>query len=112
MKARITLVFGTAVMALALAGGALAAPHQNGAKGWDYTRPSASVGWTSYDAFGHPLWPIIGFFGLRAGDVTSPAASAGWTSYNPVTVKPWNIKAGSVKGWSLRPAFSCCRIEV
>jgi hypothetical protein len=91
MKARITIVFGTAVVALALAAGALAAP----VKGLDYTRPSASTGWTSYDAFGHPLWPIIGFFGLRASDANRPGA---------VKPNPWSIRASvgpfASTGWT------------
>ena len=94
MKARITIVFGTAVMALALAAGALAAPHQSTVKGSDYTRPSATAGWTSYDPLtikpwsvrvrSQPLWPIIGFFGLKA----SAANRAGAVKPNP-----WVIRA-------------------
>jgi hypothetical protein len=92
MKARITTVFATAVVALAVAGGALAAPHQSTVKGSDYAGydPFASTGWTSYNPF----------------------ASTGWTSYNPLRTKPANITARSVHGWSLRPAFNCCKVEV
>jgi hypothetical protein len=117
MKARITTVFATAVVALAVAGGALAAPHQNtirgwshgpagaktwtvktwGIRSWDYTRPSASAGWTSYDATGRPLWPIIGFFGLKASDANKPGTVKPW-NVRGFTVKPW-----SVKGWSYKP---------
>jgi hypothetical protein len=54
MKARITIVFATAVVALTVAGGALAAPHQNtirgwshgaGAKTWDANRPGTVKSW-------------------------------------------------------------------
>jgi hypothetical protein len=55
MKARIITLFATTVVALAAAGGAFAAPHQTSIHGWshgpsDYNRPSASAGWTSYNA--------------------------------------------------------------
>jgi hypothetical protein len=47
MKARITIVFATAIVALAVAGGALAAPHQAAVKGWDYTRPGTVKVWNT-----------------------------------------------------------------
>ena len=87
MKARISIVFATTIAALAVAGGALAAPHQSTAKGSDYMSPAASTGWTSYNPF----------------------ASAGWTSYDAFAVKPNPTGARSVKPnpWgsrgSLRP---------
>jgi hypothetical protein len=88
MKARITTVFATAVMALALATGALAAPHQSTVKGSDYEsyNPLASIGWTSYNPF----------------------ASAGWTSYNPLRIKPnpWGSRG------SIRLGYLCPRVEV
>ena len=46
MKARLATVLATAVVALALATGALAASHHS-----DYMGPAASTGWASYDAF-------------------------------------------------------------
>jgi hypothetical protein len=90
MKARITIVFGTAVMALALAGGALAAPQQSavrslshgpsgGAKTWsiggaDYTRPSAVTP--------HP-WAIRGSY-----DAVKPNPSSARGSYDAVKPNP------------------------
>ena len=80
MKARITTVFATAIVALALATGALAAPHQTTVKGSDYA--SANAGWTSYNPF----------------------ASTGWTSYDPTATKPnpWGSR-GSIGARLVRP---------
>ena len=90
MKARLTTVFAAAVGALALATGALAAPHQNGVKGWDYMGPAASTGWTSYDPFAH------------ADPCASRCASAAkpnpWGSRGSLRPNPTGAR-GSVHGW-------------
>ena len=98
MKARITIVFATAIVALAVAGGALAAPHQSTVKGSDYA--SATAGWTSYNPF----------------------ASVGWTSYDPTAhadpcasrcasaakPNPWGSR-GSIGALLVRPNPSSAR---
>jgi hypothetical protein len=76
MKARITIVFATAVAALAVATGALAAPHQSSVKGWDYMGPAASTGRPSYDAF-----------------AVKPSGVKLWSRPNP-----WSIR-GALKTW-------------
>jgi hypothetical protein len=45
MKTRITTVAATAVAALAVATGALAAPHQGNVRGWDANRPATVKPW-------------------------------------------------------------------
>jgi hypothetical protein len=85
MKARITTVVATAVVALAVAGGALAAPHQTTIRGWSHG-PSGAKTWN-----------------VRGWDYTRPSASAGWTSYHPGTVKPWTVKTWQIKAWSVKP---------
>jgi hypothetical protein len=45
MKARITIVFATAVVALTVAGSALAAPHQSTVKGWSTKAPATIKPW-------------------------------------------------------------------
>ncbi len=75
MKARITIVFATAVVALAVATGALAAPHQSSVKGWDYMGPAGSS-WSPYDAF-----------------AVKPSGVKLWSRPNP-----WSIR-GTLKTW-------------
>jgi hypothetical protein len=63
MKARIATLFATAVAALTITGGALAAPQHNSIHGWDYTRPGAvkpnpSGIRGSYDAVKPNPWSI------------------------------------------------------
>jgi hypothetical protein len=68
MKARITTVLATAVVALAVAGGALAAPHQNTIRGW------------SHGPSGAKTWNV-----------------RGWNYNRPGTVKPWSVKGWAYK---------------
>jgi hypothetical protein len=57
MKARVTLVFATAVLALAVAGGALAAPQQSGIASWSHS-PLGVTAWTSYSPTEIKPWSI------------------------------------------------------
>jgi len=100
MKARITALFAAAIVALALAVSAVAAPHQNGAKTWSHQAPGAIKTWSDAnnikgwsDANNHPSWPIIGFFGLKTW---SPAA------VKPGTMKQWTVRGWTVRGWTVR----------
>ena len=91
MKARITIVLATAIAALTVAGGALAAPHQStvrgwshgsgGAKTWDMNRPGTVKPWA------------VKAWGIRS-----------WDANRPATVKTW-----AVKGWARRPNPTCIR---
>jgi hypothetical protein len=80
MKARIATVFATAIVALAVAGGALAAPHQNTIRGWSHS-PAGLKAWNA----------------------------KGWDYTRPGTVKIWNIKPWQIKGWALKPNPSGAR---
>lgn len=78
MKARITLVLATAVLALAVAGAALAAPQQSGISGWSHS-PLATAGWSSYNPTEIKPWDAN-----RPGRLVRP---------NPSGIR------GSVHGW-------------
>jgi hypothetical protein len=73
MKARITTVFAAAIVALAVAGSALAAPHQSTIRGWSHG-PSGAKTWT-----------------------VKPWTVKAWDYTRPGSVKGWNIKAWAVK---------------
>jgi opacity protein-like surface antigen len=123
MKARITVIFAAAIVALALAASAVAAPHQNGAKTWSHQAPTNGKTWnitgwshqaglkTWSDANNRPEWPIIGFFGLKGWSPADANAIKPWTTkqwttkqwtvrgWSVGTVKPWAVKTWSVRGW-------------
>ncbi|HEX7625431.1 MAG TPA: hypothetical protein VF379_00100 [Gaiellaceae bacterium] len=120
MKARITVIFAAAIVALALAASAVAAPHQNAIKTWSHQSPTNGKSWnitgwshqsptngkswnitgwshqagglkTWSDANNRPEWPIIGFFGLK-----------GWSPADANAIKPWTMKQWTVRGWTVR----------
>jgi hypothetical protein len=69
MKARITAVLATLVVALSLVAGASAAPHKGTVKGWDYYNGSS---WSGLAPAASKTWST------KAWSV-KPWASAGWT---------------------------------
>jgi len=98
MKARITTLFATAVVALAVAGGALAAPHQNTIRGWSHG-PSTSKSWTVKP------WAVKGWDYTRPGAVKpNPTSIRG--SYDAIKPNPLGSR-GSIS--AIRPNPSCIR---
>jgi hypothetical protein len=99
MKARITLVFATAVLALAVAGGALAAPQQSGIASWSHSPLGATV-WTSYSPTEIKPWDVN-----RPSAHPDPCASRCPVASKPdpmsirlVKPNPTCIR-GAAKGW-------------
>jgi hypothetical protein len=87
MKARITLVFATAVVALAVAGGALAAPQQSGIASWSHSPLGATV-WTSYAPTEIKPWDVN-----RPANVKPNPMSIRLVKPNPSCIR------GAAKGW-------------
>jgi hypothetical protein len=79
MKARITTMFATAVVALAFAASALAAPHQGTIRGWSHS-PSGAKTWTIKP------WTIKPWSTGR--DYTRPGTIKGWA----LTPNPWGSR--------------------
>jgi hypothetical protein len=92
MKARITIAFATAVVALAVAGGALAAPQQNTIRGWSHGTGGAKTWAVNRPGTVKP-WNIRGW-----AVKPNPSGARGSYQPNPSGARRFRPNPTSIRG--------------